>query len=386
LSSYSPAGSFVVSFYSHLVQHRGMVFDDVRNSAYAAALGRVLTRDAVVLDLGSGLGLHGLMAAARGARHVYLVDPSPVVGIARKLAEANGLSDQVTCIQKSIELAELPEKVDLIISVLTGNFLVQEDLLPSLFYARDKYLKPGGVLLPDYAEMRIVPVSANKYHDKLIGQWSRKSQSISFEPARQYAANAIYFDDAVSREVTFLSKPQTVTGIDFHTATRADCSGEVVFTMQAKGVCHGYTGWFRMRLSDHWVSTSPAKPAMHWSQAFLPLDPPVMAEKQEQLTLTLKRPQFGDWTWASEHGGARQQHSTFLSGVLNPARLRLLSAEHRARLNDAGALAQFVLQRMTGINTIRDIFDAVEQSFGDRFASREELEKHVRSVLFQYGE
>ena len=93
------------------------------------------------MDAGCGLGIHGLMAAKAGARKVYLVDPSPVVHLAKQVATDNQL-DNVVCIQSSIEELELDEPVDLIVSVFTGNFLLTEDLLPSLFLARDKWLKP----------------------------------------------------------------------------------------------------------------------------------------------------------------------------------------------------------------------------------------------------
>jgi predicted RNA methylase len=111
----------------------------------------------VVLDLGAGLGVHGLLAAAAGAKRVYLVEPEPVVQLAKEIARANGLADRIVILEGRIEEVELPEQVDLIISVFTGNLLYSEDLLPSLFHARDRYLKPGGHLVPDFAELLLAP-------------------------------------------------------------------------------------------------------------------------------------------------------------------------------------------------------------------------------------
>ena len=68
-----------------------MVFDRVRNGAYAAAIRRYVSPDSVVLDVGAGLGVLGLLAAAAGARKVYLVEPESVVKGALEIAKHNGL-------------------------------------------------------------------------------------------------------------------------------------------------------------------------------------------------------------------------------------------------------------------------------------------------------
>src|SRR4029079_14501434 len=108
--------------------HRGMALDAGRNEAYARALAAAITPDSVVLDLGAGTGVHGLMAARLGARRVYLVEPEDIIALAEENVRANGLQDVVRCIQGRIEDVTLPEPVDVIVSVLTGNFLIPEPL------------------------------------------------------------------------------------------------------------------------------------------------------------------------------------------------------------------------------------------------------------------
>jgi predicted RNA methylase len=125
-----------------------MTLDARRNQAYFEALKQVITPDSIVLDLGAGLGIHGLLSARLGAKRVYLVEPEDIITVAKDIAKANGYHDRVVCLQGKIEEVDIPELVDAIVSVFTGNFLLQEDLLPSLFYARDRYLKPDGTLIP----------------------------------------------------------------------------------------------------------------------------------------------------------------------------------------------------------------------------------------------
>ena len=70
-----------------------MVFDGLRNRAYARALAKIVGPDTTVMDLGAGLGMHGLIAARQGARSVHLVEPAPVLDVTRKIAANNDLDN-----------------------------------------------------------------------------------------------------------------------------------------------------------------------------------------------------------------------------------------------------------------------------------------------------
>ncbi|MEZ0309401.1 MAG: methyltransferase domain-containing protein, partial [Ramlibacter sp.] len=177
--------------YSRVVDHHSMVFDANRNEAYAHAIRQLVRPGSVVLDLGAGLGLHGLLAAAAGAARVYLVEPQGVVQTALEAARAAGFADRIVVLQERIEDVQLPEPVDLIVSVFTGNLLFSEDLLPSLFHARDRYLKPGGSLLPDRAELWLAPLSAPNLHDKHVARWQDPVMGLDYSSARALAANEI---------------------------------------------------------------------------------------------------------------------------------------------------------------------------------------------------
>ena len=59
--------------YSDVVGHISMAFDQTRNSVYAAAIRKYVAPES------AGLGVHGLIAAAAGARNFYLIEPEPVI-------------------------------------------------------------------------------------------------------------------------------------------------------------------------------------------------------------------------------------------------------------------------------------------------------------------
>ena len=136
--------------YGSINAHREMALDNKRNDVYYRALKKFVEPASVVMDLGAGIGICGLMAAEMGARLVYLVEPENVVHAAA-LSASEAARKRIKIVQDRIERIHLSESVDVIVSVLTGNFLLAEDLLPSLFNARDRFLSPGGKLIPDAA-------------------------------------------------------------------------------------------------------------------------------------------------------------------------------------------------------------------------------------------
>lgn len=58
-----------------------------------------------------------------------------------------------------MEEIELPEKVDIIISEPIGFLLVHERMLETYMVARDKFLKPGGLMMPTVGDIVLSPYS-----------------------------------------------------------------------------------------------------------------------------------------------------------------------------------------------------------------------------------
>ncbi len=88
---------------------------------------------------------------------MYAIEASNMADYARKLIKANKFSHIITVIESTVENAELPEKVDTIISEPLGIFLLNERMLETFVIARQKFLKPDGKMFPTRAELFIVP-------------------------------------------------------------------------------------------------------------------------------------------------------------------------------------------------------------------------------------
>lgn len=111
--------------------------------------------DATVLDVGCGTGILSLFAARAGAKRVFAIDASDIAEKAQKIVKANNLDNVIKVIQGKVEDIQLPEgvKVDVIISEWMGYALLYESMLDSVLHARDRFLKPGGVMAPSQSKM-----------------------------------------------------------------------------------------------------------------------------------------------------------------------------------------------------------------------------------------
>lgn len=138
-----------------------MLADYARTSAYQDAFlnNSIDFTDKVVLDVGTGTGILAFFAIQSGASFVYAVDASDSIEIASRLANSNGMEDKIKFIKGKIEDITLPMKVDIIVSEPIGFLLVHERMLESYVYARDKFLKPDGLMMPSLGSIIIAPIS-----------------------------------------------------------------------------------------------------------------------------------------------------------------------------------------------------------------------------------
>jgi histone-arginine methyltransferase CARM1 len=134
-------------YYGQLMHQQNMLQDYIRTGTYYSAI----TENAgdfagkAVMDVGCGSGILSLFAAQAGARVVYAVEASDAARFAARLAEANpAWGRRVVVLHGKVEEVEVPEKVDVLVSEPMGTLLVNERMIETYLYARDRHLKPGG--------------------------------------------------------------------------------------------------------------------------------------------------------------------------------------------------------------------------------------------------
>jgi protein arginine N-methyltransferase 1 len=264
--------------------HYDMLADTVRMDAYGRAIQQVVRPGDRVVDLGAGLGILGMLALRAGAAHVYAIEKSDCVDLAREIAARNGLADRMTFFHASSKDVQLEQPADVLLSETLGSFGVEENTLDFTLDARRRLLKPGGRMLPRALRLWVAPVQ-NAGSWERVGFWNQV-HGLSFEPAVDEILGRMSPADIAQADL--LSSPQLFHQVDLRRHEHVDVANTLLFPIERPGTVHGVAGWFQVELCDGVViSTGPDAPSTHWRQAFFPVrqPPTVIAGDYFELTL-----------------------------------------------------------------------------------------------------
>ncbi len=203
----------------------------------------------------------------------------------------NGLENTITIIKGKVEEVKLPvDKVDIIISEWMGYFLLYESMLDTVLYARDKYLVPGGLMLPDKVCLRMVAIEDSKYRGEKYGFWD-DVYGVKMESIKNVALGEPLVD--VVERPLITSDTCTFFQLDLYTAKVSDLdfANKYVLNFNRSDMVHALTCWFDAyfsRMKEPVVlSTSPYSKTTHWRQTVFYLGQPFRAKAGEALTGTI---------------------------------------------------------------------------------------------------
>lgn len=370
--------------YSNLLTHHSMVLDEVRNRAYLEAMRRVITPESVVLDLGAGVGVLGLLAARLGAKKVYCVEPASVAAHIPTLAEANGVTDRVVALRGRIEDIELPEQVDVILSVFTGNLLFTEGLMPSLYFARDRYLKPGGAMIPDRARLAFAGVEAPARHAETAGRYNRESLGIDYSAIAGNVANNFYLLDRDADDLRLLTPAAVAVELDLHATHEDRVRWQAGLDVLHDGELHGLVGWIELRLGESWLSTGPHGDDVHWRPSLLPVAVPMPVRQGQAVAAAFQFIDDGQLVWSLAVDGNRQRQATVLGNPDAAIDVMLSTAACSNALGQEGEFVERALAAMREGRSNQAIAEALHAAMPQHFRDARHALKRVGALSARY--
>ncbi|MBA0626141.1 hypothetical protein Godav_003857 [Gossypium davidsonii] len=292
--------------YSHFA-FQEMLKDVVRTKTYQNVIyqNKFLFQNKVVLDVGAGTGILSLFCAKAGAAHVYAVECSHMADMAKQIVETNGLSDGgglqnllclivlilyfiplftqelfcvtvVTVLKGKIEEIELPvAKVDIIISEWMGYFLLFENMLNTVLYARDKWLVNDGVVLPDKASLYLTAIEDAEYKDDKIEFWNNV-YGFDMSCIKKQAMMEPLVDTVDQNQI--VTNSHLLKTMDISKMAPGDASFTASFKLVAQrdDYIHAFVAYFDVSFTKcHKLmgfSTGPKSRATHWKQTVLYLE------------------------------------------------------------------------------------------------------------------
>ena len=198
-------------FQSHLY----MLKDRLRLSAYRQAIFKAVRRGDLVVDIGTGTGILAYFAIQAGAKKVYAIEYGPIIDVARKTAVDNGYSDRIVFIQGKAGDIEIPERADVIVTETIGSFGIDEGIMDLVHDARRRFLKPGGIIIPQNFEVQAVPVAIQHNHPfKFLNE---EFHNLETAHLSHLAANNIYkLQPDVIESLNVLSQPTSLLEVDLY--------------------------------------------------------------------------------------------------------------------------------------------------------------------------
>jgi protein arginine N-methyltransferase 1 len=255
-----------------------MLKDEVRTLSYKRAIveNPQLFKDKIVLDVGCGTGILSMFAVQAGAKHVYAVEMSDIIHQARQIVADNGFADKITLIQAKVEDMTLPvDKVDVLLSEWMGYFLLYESMLNTIIHARDKWLKPGGVMLPDKASLYLAGIEDADYKNEKVEFWNNV-YGFDMKCIKQIAYREPLVDTVDSGAlVTTACKFLT---IDINTIKVEDLTykRDWVIAGKRKDYMHAFIAWFDVEFTrchkNITITTGPQHKYTHWKQTVFYLE------------------------------------------------------------------------------------------------------------------
>jgi protein arginine N-methyltransferase 1 len=368
-----------------------MMGDYPRMSAYEKAIARAVRPGDAVLDLGCGPGIMAMLACQVGARRVYAVDTNPVVDIGRQLAAKNGFRDRIEFILGDSRQIELPERVKVIVSDIRGVVPLHGHAVRTLNDARERFLAPGGRMIPTRDVLMAAVVSATEHYEELLKPWQR--QGLDFSAVMPLLLNSAYRARIGTQRM--LSSSHAWFSLDYAHGASERAAADFELTIEQEGVGHGLSIWFEATLyEDIGYSTHPEYHENISGRRFLPWLAPVSLRSGDEVHVSLRADLVGSdyiWRWDTRIPGGRSRketvfrQSSFLGGAFFASDLQKRASACRPQLSAEGEAECWLFQSMSGERSLQEIAEEATRLFPTVFRRVEDAFTRAADIAEKFA-
>ncbi len=364
--------------------YRRMTDDPVRVAAFRRAIAAAVRPGDVVVDLGCALGNFTVFACRAGAARVYAVEVEPIIEVAREVVEANGCADRVRFLAgRSTEL-DPPERAQVVVFEDFAMSLLSPGVTRTLADAVERWLLPGGRLVPARARLWVAPVQDREGREEIDRfRFTReRSSSVDLTPSRHRAFSNPYvrrLDGAAPIAPPLMAQEVDLARLE---EPQVRISGMVKAGREA--AVHGLALWFDLELAGEWLATGPLSPPTAWQQTVFPFEePPVVAAGQE-IAFSLEAGPFGRnmvWRWQVTVGEQQREANSLEGTPMDAGQLVRWQPDQVAKLTGELEVDRFILEAIDGRRTVGEIAEEAAERFPRMLPQAEDAQRRVIAVL-----
>jgi protein arginine N-methyltransferase 1 len=373
----------------------GMLGDRERVEAYTAALRRHVRPESVVVDLGAGTGAFALLAAKLGARRVHAIEPNAAITTLPELARRNGVADRIVVHHEKASEVTLPERADLIVSDVRGTLPFLGPSLSVVIDARDRFLAPGGTLLPARDAIRAAPLTGAAMLDARARPWRLGPwfDGVDLEPLARFATSQ--WGRGTIKESDLAAPAVTLATIDYRTTTTDALHGGGSWEAAKDGALAGFAVWFDATIDEGlgYSNAPPVRETSVYGCAYFPVGDAMRLRAGDAIELRMSAVPSADehlFTWRTtvrspgEPDRADEQSTFFAGAVAKPA-LERRAESFRPGAGEALVVERAALEHFGTGETLGDIARALEARFPARFASYARALDYVGDLSARLG-
>lgn len=234
-----------------------------------------------------------------GARRVFSIEPNDAIEVARINARASGFGDRIEIFADLSTRVNLPEPVDLIVSDLRGTLPPAGSHLAATIDARRRFLKPGGLVIPEQDFLYVAVVEACEATNK---GWDYERFGLDLNGAARFIANTparIVPGDVSPEDLS--TEPQLWRRLDYRRLDSPHVEGSVRLEATRPGKAAGMVAFFEARIfEEHGYSTGPGSPDVVYGTGWFPFERKLDLDAGDCVVADIRAMFDGDdyvWTW-----------------------------------------------------------------------------------------